>query len=703
MTVDPHFEEYVKVFESRVIRKRHGEMEGIDDVQPIRPREPAVTEVFLETLEDTGQLPGLEIASFEKRLGRASAKVNAYGFADADARLDLVVTIARDGNRLETIPAGEVDASVRKALHAFRGASERVFEKMEPSSPACDMMEFLHSLHGTVRAIRVTVLVDGLAKGAASVEQLGDFPEVTADVWDLERLFRASASGLSYESFVIDVLEHLGQPLPCLEAERTAEDHRCYLAIIPGELLYDLYNRHGARLLELNVRSFLQARGKVNRGIRDTLLKDPGHFLAFNNGISATVEALDLTDCRDGAKAIQKMQGLQVVNGGQTVASIHRAKARDRVDLSKVFVQAKITVVEPQHLETLVPSISRFANTQNKVNETDFSANHPFHVRIQQLSERIWVPGETSRWFYERARGQWEVARAREGTTPARVRAFDERTPRTQRIDKTLLARAANAWEELPHVVSLGGQKNFVRFMERLASLGEGFEADETYFRRMVAKVIILKRAEKIGRQIAFTAYRANAVCYAVSLLAYRTSGRVDLDSIWENQDVSEAMHATLHSWMPAVHEELVESAGGRNVTEWCKRKECWTHVQSLELELARGLEKELGEGNALPNVGEFAAGNRGRGQLLSAEERERQMRTMSYDAGGWLRIMKWAREHGELNGFQFRVATTIAGYAAGGWAQIPSPKQTKHAVEIIDRWERLCGEDEEEAISALE
>lgn len=225
----------------------------------------------------------------------------------------------------------------------------------------------------------------------------------------------------------------------------------------------------GSRLLELNVRSFLQARGKVNRGIRDTILSDPGHFLAFNNGISVTAEELGVQRSSDGSLSIRSIKGLQIVNGGQTVASIHRAKNRDKADLSRIAVQAKITVVEPGHQDDLVPFISRYSNTQNKVNETDFSANHPFHVRIQKLSEQIWAPGETSRWFYERARGQWEVARAREGTTPARVRAFDQKAPRKQKVDKTLLAKAVNAWSERPHVVSLGGQKNFVRFMEDVA------------------------------------------------------------------------------------------------------------------------------------------------------------------------------------------------------------------------------------------
>ena len=174
--------------------------------------------------------------------------------------------------------------------------------------------------------------------------------------------------------------------------------------------------------------------------------------------------------------SIKKITGLQIVNGGQTMASIHRAKDRDKLDLSKVFVQAKITRIEQDKLETLVPNISRFSNTQNKVNETDFSANHPFHVKFQQLSGNIWCPGETTRWFYERARGQWEVARIREGTTPSKLRTFDHKTPRKQKVDKNLLAKAINAWNELPHIVSQGGQKCFIKFMQQINENGVTWE-----------------------------------------------------------------------------------------------------------------------------------------------------------------------------------------------------------------------------------
>jgi hypothetical protein len=698
---DSRFTEFVSVFNDRVRVARLGEPDA-EGVTPLEPREIAFTTVFLEDMEDIGLIADSDIAHFEKKLGRANGKLNGFAISEDGAQLTLITTISasESGDELGRVPSGEIIKATRAAVHVYRSAKDPIHEKMEDSGEQRDLMQRLHDLYGSIGSIRVTVLINGLASNLQEFEQPDDDPEVTIEVWDLERLFRAASSERAYESVSIDLEEMLGKPLPCLTGPQTAGDHRCYFAVIPGDLLHALYHEHGPRLLELNVRSFLQARGKVNKGIRDTLHEQPRYFLAYNNGISATVESLEIVKVADGGTAISKITGLQIVNGGQTMASIHRAKDRDKVDLSDVFVQAKITRIEEEAVDDLVPMISRYSNTQNKVNETDFSANHPFHVAFQKLSERVWAPGETSRWFYERARGQWEVARIREsngGTSKAKLKAFDLRTPRTQKIDKNQLAKVMNSWDELPHVVSLGGQKCFIAFMKELGKRGAKWEPDEDYYRRAVARIIIFKRAEKIARQIGFSAYRANAVCYTVAMLAFRTAGRLDLDSIWMNQDVSEALEETMRAWMPRIHEEIVDSAEGRNVTEWCKKKECWALVQSLNLEFAAGLEEELAEGQPTPNVGQHKVRDGVKPKALTQEERERQAKVMKLSPDEWQELIAWMVTKPSYAGFPIQICGTILGYAAAGWKQVPSPKQTKHLVKYISAWNESRDEGEDE------
>src|SRR5207244_4897470 len=182
-------------------------------------------------------------------------------------------------------------------------------------------------------------------------------------------------------------------------------------------------------------------------------------FMAFNNGITVVAEKLTVGPLKDGHEGILELQGMQIVNGGQTTASIHRAAKDFDADLSKVFVQGKIVTVDPARFNEVVPQISRYANSQNKVTDPDLQANHRFHVALERVAKREWTPDQASKWFYERARGSYQTARSREGTEGLR-RKFDKEFPTHQRFTKEDLARFENCWRGMPHVVNRGGQKN---------------------------------------------------------------------------------------------------------------------------------------------------------------------------------------------------------------------------------------------------
>ena len=681
LTDSARFDEYLGILKNRVNQASLELSESADQVAPLGFRENAFTAVALETLEDLGQLQNAELCYLHRRFGRAIGKCNAWCVEEDTGQLNIVTTIFKGTAPPGHVNARDLETAAARAARVVLAARTVQHEGMEPASPTFDMMRRFHELRGEVGRFRVVVITDGIAAKPRSPSLGTAELEVTLDVWDVQRLYRAESSGLLYEPIEIDLRSRLGAPLPCLSMPNNGADYISYLAILPADLLHDLYHEFGARILELNVRSFLQARGKVNRGIRDTLKNEPKRFLAYNNGISATAESVDLTPITGGV-GIRTITGLQVVNGGQTVASIHRAKDRDGQDLSNVSVQAKITIVRPENIENLVPKISRFANTQNRVNESDFSANHPFHVRFQQLSETVWAPGEQQRWFYERARGQYQVARAREARTPAQRRRFDQMAPVSRRFDKVLLAKYSNSWAKLPHVVSRGAQKNFVHFMERLAKRHPGlWEPDDDYFKDLIARAIIFKKAEKCARQHKFPSYRANVVTYTVALLSFGTAGRVDLSRIWTAQGCSAALGAILYEWMPLVYDEIVESAGQRNVTEWCKAEDCWRHMQTLNVSVSDELEQELSEGQPLPTVGDR---RQRRGVGLSAQDRENIARVMQVKPEGWLHLVGWGSRSQKLRGWQIGIATTLAGYAAASWTKVPSQKQAKQGKAIL-------------------
>ncbi len=643
------------------------------------------TEYFINQLGEFGITGDANICSVEKELGNAKAMTNAWYFDEDEGRLSLFVTDFRDSDKVETAGKQDVETGVKRALRMYKYTQKKKYEDLDPAHREYTMIRTIHEAMVSINQVRVYYLTDAELKTTGDTQTTLDDLPVYVSYWDIQRLYRLVSSGREYEPIEIDFEQKFGQRVPCLSMPSNTDEYQGYLSIIPGDMLASLYDEYGSRLMELNVRSFLQQRGKVNRGLRETILKEPHRFLAYNNGISATAEEITTERTQQGDLVIKQIKGLQIVNGGQTVASIHRSRKIDRCEhLNQLAVQAKITVVKASLLEELVPKISRFSNTQNMVNEADFASNDPFHIAIEQLATNTWAPGEQTRWFYERARGQYEVARNRiAGNSAAKRRKFDEQTPKKQKFAKVDLAKFYNCWEQKPEIVGRGSQKNFIHFMTHIARNHPGFKPDEDFYKQLIAKAIIYKAAEKIARKHKFSSYRANAVAYTVALAAFKTVGRVNLQAIWGMQNISDTLYDVMNAWMPEVWDAIVTTAGVRNVTEWAKKSECWYEIQLLDVTIPLALEDELREGDSLPTVGSRA--KKGKAEQLSTLDRQNINRVIQQNAEFLLQLGIWGRKTGELNEIQISILLTVATYSAGGWNKIPSHKQAKHVVVALD------------------
>ncbi len=558
------------------------------------------TRMMIDYLIDAGEVEDGEECHFRRR----GMEVSGYNVSQDGESLDLFVSLHLDQPDPPTVAKAQAEPVLKRAVGFLTRAMDGLHRELEEASPEHDMAERIHGIAGRLRSARVFLLTDGQTRVTVKPWAVGDV-SVTFHVWDIVRLYRCLSSGLQREPIEIDFQARFGGPVPCLESPRHDSDCRVFMALIPATMLHQIYEDHGPRLLELNVRTFLQARGKVNHGIRRTLLDRPERFLAYNNGISATAEEVRVVPLDGGGQGIAWVKNLQIVNGGQTTASIHHAVKRDGADVSRVMVQAKLSVVAPDSLAEVVPLISRYANSQNKVNEADFSANDPFHVRVQSLSRTVWAPARAggqrqTRWFYERARGQYQDEKNRSGSA-ARARDFETVNPPGQRFSKTDLAKFENTWEQLPHVVSLGAQKNFQEFTLALAARGPVPEYTTEDFERLVAKAILFRRAEQVVGSRKFGGYRANIVTYTLAYLSHHTGKRIDLGRVWREQDITAALASAIEDLSVLVHQKLTSPPSGRkNVTEWCKRPECWDAVRAIEYPLPAALTREL-----LPGVEE--------------------------------------------------------------------------------------------------
>lgn len=566
-----------------------------------------MADVFFERFCDHLQAAGeLDTADRAFHLGAVNTGIRVDGYGgdpdDAGGLLSLIVADFSQSPEVGRLAGKEMDDILRRPVRFLTRSLDPAWRNgLEESSPGFGLADLIAQRWPRIDRVRVLLIsnreLSERVEGREAEEI--DGRQVTFGVWDLRRLHRFASQSHGREDMEIDLEAAFGNTIPILSAHLSGCDYRSFLAVVPGELLADIYDRWGARLLEQNVRVFLQVRGGVNKGIRRTLESDPAMFFAYNNGLTATAEAVT-TEERGGQVVLTRLRNLQIVNGGQTTASIHAAR-RAKVDLSRVFVQMKLSIVDPAKAVEIVPRISEYANSQNRVNAADFFANHPFHVRMEGFSRRMFAPspdgtfGET-KWFYERARGQHADARAL--LTPAQRKRFDLENPRAQVFSKTDLAKFHNVWAGKPDKVSLGAQKNFADFAQAIgAEWKKAPDAfNEGWFREAVAKAILFRATEKVVSEQPWYqgGYRANVVAYAIAKMAHDLAAlslTLDFDAIWRRQAVDDITREASAAVAGAVHEVLVTPPPGiSNVTEWAKKQACWARVQALRISWAEQL-----------------------------------------------------------------------------------------------------------------
>ena len=549
-------------------------------------------------LTETGFIEGFEFCHFRAQRGM---RVDGYWFTD-DGILDLFIADFDSRTELSTLTQTNVLA-IFKRLENFLESSKKkeLHQDLEETSPEYGLSRGIADRNGLIRQARFFLFSERtLSERLRALEDdtIAGIP-TAYHVWDVSRLYRQRSSRGHKEALNLDLVEMFGDGISCLPAHLGQDTYPSYLIVIPGGMLSRLYDKYGSRLLEQNVRTFLQSRGKVNKGIRTTILTEPSMFFAYNNGITATAQEVD-TRTTDSGLQITRILDLQIVNGGQTTASLFHTARKDKAPLDEVFVQMKLSVVDSEDSEVVVPRISEYANTQNRVNAADFFSNHPFHRRMEEFSRRIWAPAQQgaqreTKWFYERARGQYADAQSK--LTPAGRRRFKAEYPRPQMFTKTDLAKFENVWKDHPKWVNLGAQKNFVRFATRIGREWVKSETNfsEFYYRCAVARGIVFRRTERlVSNQPWYNGgYRANIVAYAIAAISEVCKQHdlvIDFMRIWNAQTLHPSLIDALTASSLFVNQHIIEPPPGiANITEWCKQDACWQriHAQVTQLESA--------------------------------------------------------------------------------------------------------------------
>ena len=648
--------------------------------------------------------------------------LDGYSKDETDGSLCLFISDYHGSDGDESVKSEDINALFKKLrLFVEEATKNELYHDMNGSDVAVDFARDLFYDNETITKYRFYVLTDAYNRQRAKTlkdEKIGN-KTVELNVWDVTRLYDLVCSKAQKESVEI-VLSDLGfSGIPCVKAveyenveadieipvkyeedeDVGAEDngtpenivtYSSYLAVVPGQILNDLYLEYGSKLLEGNVRSFLSVRGKVNKSIQATIKNYPEMFFAYNNGIAATATEIDTEMTKEGL-VITRIKDLQIVNGGQTTASIANtlltAKKNENVDISRLFVPMKISVLEHSMAEKIIPKISEYSNSQNKVDASDFFSNHPFHIRMEEYSRKTAIPSMGGKqfqqyWFYERTRGQYNQGKMKFGAKSSQLKKYTDRYPEKMVITMLDLARYMELYECAPDVVSKGKQKTLQVFAEKIKN--EWQKSNEQfntfYYKRVVAIAIIYKSADEIVKGTDWykekRSYKANIVAYTISLIFYfirnnKKGYELDYNRIWNLQGIYEELEDQISVLSKEVYDFITGPRDTENVTEWCKKEICWSKAKAKVWTINDPFIYTLISQNDVEEVVKEEKATR---KIVNEVDALKEIMVRGSDY--WQKMLSWGTSRGLLSEKEISILKMIINMNITG--RIPTDKQAK-------------------------
>jgi hypothetical protein len=570
-------------------------------------------EYAIERLENNGEIIEGEIAFYENfGLKNRKILIDGYSFDDADNSLTIFQCDYDEAEEIQIITKTDVLNTVSKMKNFI---DEVINNNLKDKIQFTDSAHFFanqleialknNSLN-KIKFIVVTTkkLSERVIKRLEYEKVIGIDTEIS--IWDLARFHQFDEENLLQEEIEIDFQKYNSKGIVALEASSNGNDYQAYLSVIPGNILAEMYIEYGSKLLEGNVRSFLSTKVKVNKGIRTTILSEPYNFFTYNNGIAVTATEADFLKLNDQL-IITKIKNLQIINGGQTTASLASARLKDGKILNDISVQMKLTIVNREKAEELIPKISRYSNSQNKVSEIDFFSSHPFHISMEKISRRVYAnPVNDSQistqWYYERARGSYQQEQMK--LTSSQRKNYLIKVPKNQKVTISDLAKYHNTYKCFPHYVSRGSQRNMEFFAQMINKSWEKNSNvfHEGFYKRMISIAIIFKTAENIVMNLDWykQGYRAHIVTYTLSKIfkiieEKHVDYSLDFTKIWNKQAISDELKKEITRISKITFEHITsEDRKVEDVKEWAKKEDCWKDYSKIDIDISNSLTKTL-------------------------------------------------------------------------------------------------------------
>jgi len=577
----------------------------------------------LEILSQNGNFSEPIEHFFEKSYRRGNKnihmKFNAYAYDTSDNSWAFIISDFVDDYNPGNITYQDILSLRDKVMNFIEETySGEIFRYIEDADETYSLAEKMKKdlnqevLVSSILKIKIYILTNKMMSTRIKELPQDNFYDrpVEVTLWDFQKFYEVFSMG-NNEEIEISFKDHGYFGIPCLLADLSSEsDYTAYLSIIPGDLLAKIFIKYGSRLLEGNIRAFLSIKGQVNKGIRNTIISEPMRFFTYNNGIAATSSEVEIKR-KDDQLYITGMRNLQIINGGQTTASLASAVIRkENLHLDNIFVPMKITILnkatyvdDESKYNTLISKIAKYANSQNKVSDADFFANSQFHVVMEKLSKKIVAPQKPGKlnstyWYYERARGKYLQEQFK--MTKAEREKWEKKYPKDQLITKEKLAKYVNAFEGYPHIVSKGSANNMKQFAERIEKeiVNQNNGINEEFFRQCVVKSIIFIEVDRlVAKQPWYQkgGYKLNIVPYTIAKIidCIPSSWSIDFNRIWNNQCLYPSFIKEIENVAKITNDFILQS-GGVIVTEYCKQEKTWLKYKSFKYQLSNEFVQDL-------------------------------------------------------------------------------------------------------------
>ena len=613
-----------------------------------------------------------------------SRGINVYGY-DYDEERRVLSLLSHEffqEDEIQTLTKSKIDAKFKRLKKFYTSSINGLYKNMEESFDSYSMAYNIDSWRrtGKIDRVRLIIITDG--KSTRTLKNIPsqkiDGMEIEFRIIDIEYLYKIYLSANSGGDFEVNL------KLPCLKIKGASKEYKSYLSFLTGKELVEIYEQFGQRLFEQNVRTFLQFRGSVNKGLRNTIEYRPEMFFAYNNGITATASSVKF----DESGNIIKIKNFQIVNGGQTTSAIYSASKNSKIDVSTVSVQMKLSVVKEKDRQSkFVSDVSEYANTQNKINKSDFFSNSAFHKEFKNYSNRVWVSAvagsqRRTHWFYERVRGEYLNEQAY--LTKAEKKQFQLENPKQQLLDKTFLAKSENTWLQQPTVVSKGAQFSFNYFATNITNQLEedNLAITEVYFRDSISRVIMFKEVERLISKADWYqgGYRAQAVTYTIAYLSYIIQCQdkfLNFNLIWERQALPEKLFEVLAIIANRVYFEITNPPKEyRNVSEWSKKDACWSEIKKLNFGI------EIDETLLIDKEEEKYNKKEEREEKKLVKDLEMQSFVMQQDMSIWKRVLDYHQKDELESTISPMQLDTLSKYILG-YFKTPSAKQSRILYEL--------------------